>query len=112
LVLRDVSSQSDPGALLSVFVARKDTPNVREHVGTINWFGVFDPMEGMHHEGRVARTFRFDASRALQALKIDNAQELTVTFEAASGLVASGEKAATTKPPRPRPRFSSAAARR
>lgn len=90
LVLRDVSSQSDPGALLSVFVARKDAPDVRQHVGTINWFGVFDPMDGMHHhDGRVARTFRFDLSRALQALKLDNARELTVTFEATSGLVAS-----------------------
>ncbi len=89
LVLRDVSSQADPGALLSVFVARKDAPDVREHVGTINWFGVFDPMEGMHHEGRVARTFRFDLTRALQVLKLGNAQDLTVTFEATSGLVAS-----------------------
>jgi Common central domain of tyrosinase/Polyphenol oxidase middle domain len=112
LVLRDVSSQSDPGALLNVFIARKDAPDVREHVGTINWFGVFDPMEGMHHEVRVARTFRFDASRALQALKIDNAQELTVTFEAASGLVASGKKAASTKTPAPAPevQFRSGAA--
>jgi hypothetical protein len=112
LVLRDVSSQSDPGALLNVFIARKDAPDVREHVGTINWFGVFDPMEGMHHEVRVARTFRFDASRALQALKIDNAQELTVTFEAASGLVASGKKAASTKIPAPAPevQFRSGAA--
>src|SRR6201996_5364359 len=55
LVLRDVSSQSDPGALLNVFVARKEAPDVREHVGTINWFGVFDHMEGMHHAGPDAR---------------------------------------------------------
>ena len=106
-----MSSQSDPGALLSVFIARKDAPDVREHVGTINWFGVFDPMQGMHHEGRVARTFRFDPSKALQTLKIDNAQELTVTFAAASGLVASRSPRAP-KFPRPRPKLSSAAARR
>ena len=69
-------------------------------------------MESMHHEGRVARTFRFDASRALQVLKIDNAQELTVTFEAASGLVASGKKASSTKTPAPTPevQFRSGAA--
>jgi hypothetical protein len=97
LVLRDVSSQSDPGALLGVFVARKDKPNIREHVGTINWFGVFDPMEGMQHDGRVARTFRFDVSKALQTLGVSDARELTVTFDATSGLVASAKKAASTK---------------
>ncbi|MGY3133426.1 hypothetical protein ACVWZM_004108 [Bradyrhizobium sp. USDA 4501] len=97
LVVRDVSSQSDPGALLSVFVARKDVPNVREHVGTINWFGVFDPMEGMQHKGRVSRTFRFDVSKALQTLGLSDTRELTVTFEATSGLVASTKKGASGK---------------
>jgi Common central domain of tyrosinase/Polyphenol oxidase middle domain len=97
LVVRDVSSQSDPGALLSVFVARKDAPNVREHVGTINWFGVFDPMEGMQHEGRVFRTFRFDISKALQTLGLSDTRELTVTFDATSGLVASAKRAASSK---------------
>jgi hypothetical protein len=97
LVLQNVSSQSDPGALLGVFVARKDAPDKREHVGTINWFGVFDPMEGMQHDGRVARTFRFDISKALQALGTSDARELTVTFDATSGLVASTKKAASTK---------------
>jgi Common central domain of tyrosinase/Polyphenol oxidase middle domain len=97
LVVRDVSSQSDPGALLNVFVARKEAPDVREHVGTINWFGVFDHMEGMHHEGRVSRTFRFDLSKALQALKLGDSKDLTVTFEAASGLVPSAKKTASEK---------------
>jgi hypothetical protein len=97
LVLRDVTSHSDPGALLGVFVARKDTPNTREQVGTINWFGAFDPMEGMQHDGPVARTFRFDISKALQTLGLSDARELTVTFDAISGLVASTKKAASTK---------------
>jgi hypothetical protein len=97
LVLRDVNSQSDPGALLGVFVARKDAPNTRVHVGTINWFGVFDPMEGMQHDGRVARTFRFDISKALQTLGLSDTRELTVTFDATSGLVASTKKAASSK---------------
>jgi hypothetical protein len=96
LVIRDISSQSDPGALLSVFVARKDAPGVREHVGTINWFGVFDPMEGMHHEGRVSRTFQFDVSKALQTLGVRDIKELTVTFDATSGLLPSAGKTATT----------------
>ena len=97
LVIRDVSSQSNPGALLSVFVARKDAPNAREHVGTINWFGVFDPMEGMQHDGRVSRTFRFDISKALQALRLSDTGELTVTFDATSGLVPSAKQPASDK---------------
>jgi hypothetical protein len=97
LVIKDLSSQSDPGALLNVFVARKDAPNVREHVGTINWFGAFDPMEGMQHEGRVSRTFRFDISKALQTLGLSDTRDLTVTFEATSGLVASAKTAASNK---------------
>jgi hypothetical protein len=94
LVLQDVSSLSDPGALLSVYIARKDAPNARQYVGTINWFGVFDPMEGMKHEGRIARTFRYDITKQLQALRLANTGDLTVTFEAASGLVPSAKKPA------------------
>jgi Common central domain of tyrosinase/Polyphenol oxidase middle domain len=97
LVLRDVSSQYDPGALLNVFVARKDKPNERQHVGTINWFGVFDPMDGMDHGPRAARTFRFDISKALHALGLSDARELTVTFEATSGLMPSGKQAKSGK---------------
>jgi len=95
LVLRDVSSQSDPGALLSVFVARKDAPNARKYVATINWFGVFDPMSGMkgsEHTGPVSRTFLYDISRQLQSLGRSDTNELTVVFEATSGLVPSTRK--------------------
>lgn len=93
LVLRDVSSRSDPGALLNVFVARKDAPNTREYVGTINWFGVFDPMQGMQHDGRVSQTFTFDISKQMQALGVRDLNELTVTFDATSGLVPSAKQA-------------------
>jgi hypothetical protein len=94
LVLRDVSAQTDPGALLNVYVARKDAPDKREYVGTINWFGVFDHTDGMQHGDRVSRTVRFDVSRALKALGLNDARELTVTFEAASGLVPSAKASA------------------
>lgn len=100
LLLRDVSSKSDPGALLSVFVARKDAPKNRRYVGTINWFGVFDPMPGMEpgeHAGKVSRTFQYDITRQLLGLELNNAKELTVVLEATSGLVASEKK-----PPRAR----------
>jgi len=98
LVLRDVSSQSDPGALLSVFVARKDAPNTRQYVGTINWFGMFDPMEGMQHGGPVSRTFEFDITKALQALGLRDKRDLTVSFEAASGLVSSKKQPSGKQP--------------
>jgi hypothetical protein len=86
LVLQGVSARSDPGALLSVFVSNPDKPNTREYVGTINWFGVFDHMEGMGHEGPVSRTFQYNIARHLQALGLADAREVTVTFEATSGL--------------------------
>ena len=95
LVLRNVSSQSDPGALLSVFIARKDDPNTRQYVGTINWFGVFDPMAGMEgseHTGPISRMFQYDISRQLQSLGRSNTKGLTVVFEATSGLVPSTKK--------------------
>jgi Common central domain of tyrosinase/Polyphenol oxidase middle domain len=94
LVLRDVSAQSDPGALLGVYVARRDNPDVREYVATINWFGVFEPMEGMHHEARMSRTFQFDITRQLRALRVADTGELTVSFQAVSGLMPSSKKAA------------------
>ena len=111
LVLRDVSSQTDPGALLNVYVARKDAPDKREYVGTINWFGVFDPMGGMPHGDRVSRTFRFDVSKALKALGLNDARELTVTFEATSGLVPSAKATAPNKSlaPQPAPAFRAGA---
>ena len=92
-MLRDVSAQSDPGALLSVFVERKGAPNTRKYVGTINWFGVFDPMSGMEgeHAGPSSRTFQYDVSKQLKALGA-NTSELTVVFEATSGLVPTTKK--------------------
>ena len=86
LVLHGVSARSDPGALLSVFVSSPDRPTTREYVGTINWFGVFDHMEGMGHEGPVSRAFQYNIGRQLQALGLVDAREVTVTFEATSGL--------------------------
>jgi len=96
LVLRDVSAQTDPGALLNVYVARKNAPEKREYVGTINWFGVFD--HGVQHgDARVSDTYRFPVAKALKALGVSDAKELTVTFEAASGLVPSGKPAPAIK---------------
>ncbi len=100
LVLRDVTSQAIPGSLVDVYIAKKGAPATRQYVGTINWFGVFDEMEGMegmeHSGGPVSRTFQYDVTRQLRALGLHNTDGLTVTFEASTGLVASSKK-----PPKP-----------
>ncbi len=90
-----MSSKSDPAALLGVFVERKDLPQNRQYVGTINWFGVFDAMQGMEgekHDGQISRTFQYDITRQLRRLELKNAKELTVVFEATSGLAPSKKK--------------------
>lgn len=93
LVLRNVSSKSDPGALLSVFVAPKNQPANRKYVATVNWFGVFDMAhEGMQQPGPVSRSFQYDITQQLRALGLTETGELTVVFEAASGLVPSAKK--------------------
>ena len=88
LVLRDVSSVSAPGALVNVYIEKKGAPATRKHVATINC------MQGMQHEGPVARTFEYDVTRQLQSLGLRDTGDLTITFEATSGLVASTEKQA------------------
>jgi hypothetical protein len=103
LVLRDVSAESTPGALVDVYIAKKGVPATRKHVATINWFGVFDHMDGIGHTGPIARTFQYDVTRQLQALSLQNTGDLTITFEASSGLVPSTKKpaqpsASTTAP--------------
>jgi hypothetical protein len=105
LVLKDVSAQSDPGALLGVFVARKDKPSDRRQVGTINWFGVFDHADDTHQHEHAARTFKFDVTSALKALEAGNTSELTVIFEAISGLVGSGKQSNKTIAAPPPPAF-------
>ena len=92
LVLRDVSADSHPGALLDVYIARKGDPSTRQHVGTISWFGKF-----RHHGESTSekRTYKFDITDEVKALGTAGAGEgLTVTVEASSGRVASGAGAA------------------
>lgn len=95
LVLRDVSSLSTPAALLDVYIAKSGEPSTRIYVATINWFGVFEhsvSMGHMAHGGPIARTFQYDITRQLQALGFPNTRELTITFEASSGVVAASKQ--------------------
>ena len=83
LVLRDVSADSHPGALLDVYIAKKGDPSTRQHVGTISWFGKF-----RHHGESTAEkhTYKFDITDEVKAMGAERAAEgLTVTVEASSG---------------------------
>jgi hypothetical protein len=90
LVLRDVSALFAPGALIDVYVAKNDKSSSRIFVATINWFGVFDhmdKMDHMDHAGPIARTFKYNITRQLQQLGFPDTRQLTILFEASSGLV-------------------------
>jgi tyrosinase len=84
LVLRDVTAASHPGVLFDVFLAKKGSPDAREHVGTISWFGAF-----RHHgtSGPVKKTLTYDVTDALRALGGAELREtgLTVIVEATDG---------------------------
>jgi Common central domain of tyrosinase/Polyphenol oxidase middle domain len=85
LVLRQITAQSPPGAMLKVYVAAKEKPGLRKYVATINWFNAF----GARMKGPNVKTMTYDVSDQLKELGITNGTEgLTVTFEAATGLTA------------------------
>jgi tyrosinase len=93
LVLRDVTAASHPGVLFDVFLAKKGSPDAREHVGTISWFGAF-----RHHgkSGPVKKTLTYDVTDALRALggaELSGAG-LSVIIEATEGRDSSDPAAA------------------
>lgn len=99
LVLRDVSSLIAPGALVDVYIAKTGEPSTKLYVSTINWFGIFDHGDHMQHGRPMARTFEYDVTRQLRALGFPGTKDLTITFEASSGLVpANNGQAAPTAP--------------
>lgn len=83
LVLRDITAQVAPGAMVDVFVEAKGKPNQRKYVGTINWFGAF----GHHHEGPSVQARSFDITDQLKTLGV-TADGITVTMEATTGVTA------------------------
>jgi hypothetical protein len=91
LVLRNITAQSPPGVLLKVYVENKGKPAQRQYVGTISWFNAF----GHHNRGSDVRTLTFDVSDQLRTLgSAAGTAGLTVTFEATTGLSASGSTGA------------------
>lgn len=88
LILRDITADSHPGTLFNVYLAKKDDPANRQHVGTISWFGAFSH----HHEGDSGpetKTRTFDVTDELRALGDSSlaAAGLTVVIEATDGRV-------------------------
>jgi len=81
------------GSPYDVFLAKKGSPDAREHVGTISWFGAF-----RHHgtSGPVKKTLTYDVTEALRALggaELSGAG-LTVIVEATEGRDSSDPAAA------------------
>ncbi len=85
LVLRDVTADSHPGVLFDVYLARKDDPSKREHVGTISWFGAFRKHQGQRMAPH--KTLRYDVTSAVSALGGPSVAGagLTVVIEATNG---------------------------
>ena len=87
LVLRDITADSPPGVLFDVFLAKKDDPANRQHVGTISWFGAFRHRHG-DQEGPEKKTLTFDVTDELRELGgTAAASGLTVVIEATHGRV-------------------------
>jgi Common central domain of tyrosinase/Polyphenol oxidase middle domain len=88
LVLRDVTAQSLPGAMVDIYIAKKEQPANRKFVGTINWFGAF-----RHHGTTMPykQTHEFDVTEQLRTLGVTTGTSgVTVTFEATNGRVPTG----------------------
>jgi Common central domain of tyrosinase/Polyphenol oxidase middle domain len=84
LVLVDLTAKSPPGVAFDVYIAKKDSPENRQFVATISWFGVF-----RHHGSKepTKRTLSYDVTDAVRKLGAAvNTATLTVLVEATTGL--------------------------
>lgn len=87
LILRDIAADSHPGTLFHVYLAKKDDPANRQHVGTISWFGAFRHRHG-GESSPDKKTQAFDVTDELRALGGSAAESgLTVVIEATTGRV-------------------------
>jgi hypothetical protein len=96
LVLTGITVDTAPAALFDVYVARAEDAAVRQHVGTLNFFGQGEGAHDTH--GGVTR--RFDVTKQLKiVLGTDtSAKSIKVIIEAASGVKAAPGKATSIKP--------------
>jgi hypothetical protein len=103
LVLLDVTSESPPGVLFNVYLARNGDLATRQFAGTLSWFAAFG-----HHGGEMGggpgsmsgdagvtsggprsmdRTFRFPVTEQLRDLLQTNTSDLAISIEATTGRV-------------------------
>jgi hypothetical protein len=85
LVLGDITAKGPPGAVLDVYLYKKENPAARQFVGTIAWFNDFGV--GHHHTGPLDKTEEFDITEQLTKLELANANSVSVAIEASTGLV-------------------------
>jgi hypothetical protein len=103
LVLRNITAQSPPGEILKVYVASKEHPDKKIQVAAISWFNAF----GHHSTGPSVRTLSYDVTDELRQLGVTSGTSaLTVSFEAATGLVTPRAAAAAQALFRPEARLT------
>ena len=85
LVLADITAKAPPGAVLDVYLYKKENPAARQFVGTVAWFNDFGV--GHHHTGPLDKTEEFDITEQLAKLDLANANSVSVAIEATTGLV-------------------------
>ena len=96
LVLRDLSAQSPPGQLLKIYVASKSRPQRKLFVAAVSWFNDF----GHDRRGPSTQNLSYDVTAQLRSLGVTNGTAgITVSFEAANGLVSPKTAAAVKSAP-------------
>ena len=85
LVLDHITAKAPPGAVLDIYLYKKENPAARQFVGTIAWFNDFGV--GHHHAGALDKTEEFDITEQLSKLELANANSVSVAIEASTGLV-------------------------
>jgi len=97
LVLAGITAKQPPGAVLDIYIHKKDNPAARQFVGTISWFNDFGV--GHHHKDTLNKTEEFDISEQLTKLGLANEKSVSVSIEASSGTVPAGKVGALAATP-------------
>ena len=84
-LLDHITAKAPPGAVLDIYLFKKENPTVRQFVGTVAWFNDFGV--GHHHTGPLDKTEEFDITEQLTKLELANANSVSVAIEASTGLV-------------------------
>lgn len=97
LVLAGITAKQPPGAVLDIYIYKKDNPAAKQFVGTIAWFNDFGV--GHHHTGALNKTEEFDIRDQLTKLGLANEKLVSVSIEASTGLVPAAKTGALVATP-------------